>query len=615
MMKRFVNGGKIVGLMLLAAGLIFAGCAGPNGTGGSSESSAPAAVQNSYGAVPISLDPKTGDFSIGAGDGLSDITMVAGHTVEIKNGSTSIVAGKGNCGAGGGTGDVHCWIKIINRDSDELMANVFLTGSKCKNCGTATMDNADNVNGDTTKPIGGTALSVPINGNGFCFAEDGKFPSKRPFNFYGCSTVFTPGSYKPVQMLHPSCGQRTEMFDFGNQVAKYSFYASVAAQYFPWNPLGPDLTPKTGDDDARYNFQNYTTVYMILTDFNTAPSGKALYALGSWKRSNILAGYNPAGGAVSGVSLVPGTYFSVNVAVEAPDRIESYMMADKNLFPSNPNGYEYYNQSAIMFRYNPAAVERVKAVHKGFAYGAGAKYPCYTAGNCTATGSELYQHLDVIVDNTNSLYGVGWIAFYRSIPENFILYGGNAFSLSVDYLTDNGGKIHITKSAYACRECGHKGFAKVNHAFVGGSIKWSNTNPANPAMTQDGIDAAPENTINIYHFFTRGADVVGNIMHGRGSEFRADTFGSYTQFNLVHTNSTLFPGGTKGAPSDDWTDYCAPFYVGGGNIHYCKPAEPVASYAVYQGVENQSPLILQGGEAVAGSKGGIQTWGVYVCIQ
>jgi len=116
--------------------------------------------------------------------------------------------------------------------------------------------------------------------------------------------------------------------------------------------------------------------------------------------------------------------------------------------------------------------------------------------------------------------------------------------VSVNYLTDNGGKILITKYAYACRECGHKGFAKVNHNFVGATIKYDNTSAANPAMSQEGIDAAPENTINMYHFFTKGANVAGDPRHGRGSELRADTFGSYTQFNLVHTNNTMIPGGT-----------------------------------------------------------------------
>jgi hypothetical protein len=611
-MKRFASDGRILALILIAVGLMFAGCAAPSENGGSAESAAPADIQSSYGVVPISINGGNGALTIGSqADGLSDVTTVGGHNVEIVSGSTSIVGGKGTCS--GIMGDVKCWIKLVNKDPSSGMYNVSLnadSAKNCINCGTAVFNNADNVNGDTTRAVGGGNIDTPILGSGFCYAEDGNFGGNKPYNAQGCSTYYTPSnSYKPIQTLHPACGQRSELLDFGNPAdptARYTFWASVSATYFPWNPVGADGVPNTADDDARYDFQNYTTVYMIIADLANVNPGSGRYLWGSWKRSNVLAGWGSPGNG-SGTNLAAGTYFGVNVAVEAPDRVENYYMADVQHLTSNPRGYEYYFIHSIFFRYNPFVIERVRATHSGQPIKSGAQDLCATPALCQVLGYESNSHLEPVADGSNSFYGFGWVALYRwEQSDSFYYYA--AYS-SQDYNTDAGGVIHIAQSAKVCQECGQKGFAKMNRAFLGATIYSTNTSAAKPAFTRDGPDPAPENTIMVYHFFVKS-----NAAPGLSSELKVDTFATYTQFQwALHTSQTsLLPGGIFGG---DWIDYCYPFYTGGGNVHYCQMPFVPANYVVGQRLEKMNPNILQSGESVTGGAGGIQAWNTYVCVQ
>jgi len=627
MMKRFGNCGKIVGLMLLALGLVFAGCQGTGGAGSSSETAAPAATQNTYGDIPISIDGKTGAIQIGTGDGLSDLTLAGGHTVEIKNGDTSIVGGVGNCGAGGGTGDVKCWIKLVNKDSYNGMFNAYMFGSKCVNCGTGRENNGDFVApGDTAHAIGAIQPDVNINGGGYCYAEDGKFiGTKAPFNQMACSTYTTPsGSFKPMQAIHPKCGARSELWDFGYQVSKYTFHASVAADWFPWNPKGNEAGGPAAD--GRYDFQNYSTIYMILTDLANTTPGLGRYNWGSWKRSTTLAGYG-ATGNVSSVNLTVGTYFGVNVAVEAPDRVENYYIADrwKLNHANNVQGYEYYWMGAIYFRYNPFVVERVRdpGNHSKRPYiKPGAQDSCSTPAFCNNTGNQSYSHLEAVADGTNSFYGAGWVALYRNIGSDKFKY----YLSATPYVTDAGGSITFKNGNHFCAECGQKGFGLMNRNFLGkkivpdsyvtGSASWTvnmaHDSVNNPAYTHDGPDPAPENTWMLYHFFVRNTAKVG-----QGSEFRADVFGSNTQFMWVlHQNKTnLVPGGWA---NGDYTQYCYPFFTGGGNVQFCQmvSGQPVmAGTQVFQSKEMQNAAIMQSGEGVQGGAGGVQSWNTYICVQ
>jgi hypothetical protein len=620
-MKRFALSGQILGPILITLGLIFNRCAGPDGDNGSSEAAAPADAQGSYGVIPISVNGENGELTIGSqADGLSELTTVSGHSVEIVNGSTSIVGGKGTCS--GSMGDIKCWIKLINRDPSYGMYNVSFNANPwrgCWNCGTAVFNNADNVQGNTIHDIGEANKDVPILGAGYCYAEDGNFGAKKPFNARGCSTYYTPGTNpKPIQVLHPQCGQRSELLDFGNPAdptARYTFFASISADFLPWSPLGADGIRGTGDDDARYDFQNYTTVYIILADMANARPGR--YIFGSWKRSNAIAGYG-APGNVSGANLSPGTYFGVNVAVEAPDRVENYYMADVWHLSSNPHGYEFYIMSAVFFRYNPFVIERVRLFsHAGKTYIKNqARDMCFVHPNSPCGNIHFYQsysHLEPVNDGSNSFYGFGWVALYRNVDIHVFGYYDNATAATTTYHTDGGGHIMIMPGAKVCTECGQKGFAKINRAFLGATINSTNTSAGKPAFTRDGPDAEPEQTVMVYHFYVKNNTI------GKGSEIRTDTYSTFTQFQFeLHPypeKTTLVPGGFN----LDWADYCYPFNTTPPQSHYCPtPLNWNSDIIVFQSKERMNPNIHQSGESVSGPSGtfgGIQAWNTYVCVQ
>jgi hypothetical protein len=349
---------------------------------------------------------------------------------------------------------------------------------------------------------------------------------------------------------------------------------------------------------------------MILADVANTHPGR--YVMGSWKRSNIIAGYGSPGN-VSGVNLAPGAYFGVNLAVEAPDRLENYTMADMRHLTSNPQGYEYYSMGEILFRYNPFVIERVRALsHPGQDYLKNQAqdlcfiYPNIPCGN--TPNFQSYSHLEPVEDLSNAYYGFGWVGMYRAIAEDFIYY---ASTTTIGYQTDAGGVINIAPGAHVCRECGQKGFAKINRAFLGATVTANNTSASKPAFVPDGVDAEPENTWMVFHFFVKS-----NAVAGMASEIRASSFATYTQFQFaIHTSQTsLIPGGPLMAI--DWDFYCYPFDLSGGAIQYCStPLGWSSSLVIFQGLERMNPNILPSGEAVTGNSGGVQTWSTYVCVQ
>jgi len=609
-MKRF----GIFGLVILMTGLIFAGCASPEG---SSEGSAPLGTQN-YNLVPITITPSgTGEADIQIGeDGLGDVIVANGHTVEILNG-TSMAGGPSKCTDLGG-GDVRCWIRLINRDSDEYMTNAFITGTTCPKCTTAQIDNADLSHGDTTKAIGGAQPSVEITGLGICYAETGVYVARpSPYNEKGCPIQLCPtGASKPAQTIHPKCGARSQMWDFGAQTAQYKFMGGVQATYYQWNALGSDGAPGGVGDDPLYNFQDYTTVYVVLTDLLNANLARSWYWPGAYKRSNHIAGFGSAGN-VSDISIPVGRYFAMNLAVEYPNRVEAQPHASQPVFPAN--GYEYYNMWAVMVRYNPFAIERVKAAkHKIGGVGTnvypGMPVQCVTAATCTTPGTEAWDHMEPYSEGVNSIYPAGakegWVSLYRFLNQNF---GRN--DLAYTYKFDTVGKtIGFTASVYPILEGGHKGIAHfdktkaglvISTAMFGGKGSVAENN----WMTQDGADAAPEMLLNMMYMYS----IAGSS--GRGSEIRVDMFTSYTQFRLWHTGLTMLPGGPKGGTSDDWGDYCAPFSTAFPGTHYCDPGKGILDYALYQGVENAQRFLPLGGQSPAGGNGGVQAWNVFVCVQ
>jgi hypothetical protein len=607
MMKRFARSGKIVGLALMVMGLVLAGCQGPQD--GSSEGAAPNNSQG-YTSVPITVEPDGDGANLYIGDGgLSEVAVFNGHTVEIKNGNTSIVGGQGRCSGSGG--DVQCWIRLINRDSDEFMANTILHGGNCQNCTTAVMDNGDwGEPGNRLDP----PQSYPIaTGTGFTYDED---TYDAP---WGASKYPVPqGFSKPFQVLHPQCGQRVEIFDFGNQIPRFTFYATVDADYFPWNPLGANGQPGGGDDDPRFEFQNHTTVYLMLCDFVNQYTLRTDYARGSWRRSNILAGWGSPGN-VSSINVAAGDYFSVNVGIEFADRMETNSMGDLHNFPAE--GYHYFNMHSVLFTYNPRVIERNRTNRAAKGHSATARTPCFTEAICNTPGTEAYQHLDALVDGSNVVYGNGYIFSYRFPVENFGYYAGN-----INYKTDSGGIIALNYSTqsyvtvFHLKEGGHKGVAHWNKAYVGGTLL-----PANPNVkTQEGADAAPDMVPLMAHFYVKGT-VGSGYNAGNGSYIKVDVFSTYTAFQFFHTNNTLIPGGAVSPTDDYWNPCIFPRYnpavkydTTPGHVQFCAPGRGTQDYDIFQQTENVNLNIYQSGQAAPGQvskRGGFQAWNLYVCVQ
>jgi hypothetical protein len=308
----------------------------------------------------------------------------------------------------------------------------------------------------------------------------------------------------------------------------------------------------------------------------------------------------------SGYTAAADTYFSVNVAIEYPDRMESRVMGDPFNFNA-ATGYEYYGTYAVFFRWDPKVLDIVN-VNKGtLGIFNTWKTPCYVAGNCTSIGRESYQHLTTFdlalmgqINKTN-----GYIFFYRQIAQNFAAYGS-----SQNYLTDMGGnivlKVNTAFTQYVNAEGGHKGVAKINHAYAGGTIYGDNAN----FRTQDGVDPAPEQNLLNFHFWVRPST------SGLGSAIKVDSFAGYTVFIYSHTGLSFYPSGT--GEVSDWSQFCAPYSAGFGNNtnQWCNPGLGQSDYAIYQGTENQKANLPEvGGEAVQGGLGGPQNWSVYVCVQ
>jgi len=604
MMKRFEKMGKIAGLMLLALAFVFAGCQGATDSSSSGGDNGAAVSTN---AAQISVDPQAGTATVGT-DGLAEGVTVSGHNVDILNGAS---LGGDGCQGGAG-GDLQCWIKIINRDPNMMMTNVFMNHANCKNCVGAQLDNADLCGaGNTCKDVPPAPdVATAPNGSGYCFAEQGQFfpANRKPWDVMGCDLQPSPaGQTKPFQVIHPKCGAKSVMYDFGNQVSLYTFYGTVTATYLPWNPVGANGAPGGGDDDARYDFQNYTTVYLMLADFANKVGPNLNYSRGAYKRSNILAGYSSTG-VKSGATVVAGSYFSVNVAVEYPDRIESQVMGDPATFNA-ATGYEYYGTYAVFFRWDPNVVSPVSANRAGGVF-TGVRLPCQTQAQCDAALYQWSQHLSVFNPATNGLIDTtnGFIYFYRQIKEDFAAYTGSSGGPLWSYRTDNNGIIKLGGGRN--REGGHVGVAIWDRAFLGGTLAYTVSPAAAGGRVQQGADADPELNLLNYHFWVKTGT------SGKGSPIRVDTFAGFTTFLLDHTGLTFYPSGTGVAA--DWASYCAPYSPGHANAtdQHCDPVKTQADYAVFHGTENgRTGLPEQYGEATTPGDSATQNWSVYICVQ
>jgi formylglycine-generating enzyme len=209
--------GRVI-VCVLALGLWF-GCGQPASDGSGSGASAPANVAGSW---ELAVDLDRGTLDVGE-DGLSQITTMTGHTVEIKNGPAG-------CAWNGGTSTLTCEILFRNLDSDECMSNVRTRLHHSTNP-SAIMTGADYIWPGPTV-VANTAQ--PIKDTGYCITQSN--PSAAGSS-EGCGNTWQ-GSIPPGAIA-------TQPFVFTNvPVGQYKVYLQIMADYSVCSaPAGMSLIP------------------------------------------------------------------------------------------------------------------------------------------------------------------------------------------------------------------------------------------------------------------------------------------------------------------------------------------------------------------------------------
>ncbi len=616
MMKRFFKTGKLMGLALVCAGLLFAGCMGPS----SSEDSVTPGDQANFESIPISY--QDGQIIIGNGSGAAT-AVIGGHTVALEMGDTP-TSGVGAESTG--------WVRLVNLDSDEYMANAFVFTSACQTCVSARFDNADFIALDGTTchlpGAGDTGCQQSINGGGYCYVEDGIYYSLgyEPFNEMGCagSTVVT--MKKPFQAIHPECGSRSTIWDFGNQAGNYEFRATVTADYFPWDD------PTT---DSRYDFYDRTTFYLMATDLadnlSSAPN-RGIYAIGNPRRSNVMSGY---GASVANV-VSPGQYFAMAVGVEYPDRLEAQEVGN---YYRQQSGYFYYNQIAYVLRYNPFVLNVVTSQGNSqggtIVRGASTRavMPCENATMCNKHYPSYTQFELPNALNTPGDTSAGWLAMYAATGE-FETFNGfiSAGSSAGRYYTLYGGEMRMLSAGYMPAWAGDYGIANFIVPKSGvvsvywPEERWMTTSATytyyNVNINQQGADADFDLIMCLYFFKVQAGK------SGLGASFFLDTFSGYTSIKQSWTKSftdaaTFY---AKGFAGDGWNDPCYPFggaaYLNDANQGCNDPAVPEMDY-ILRGAQGElsnyniqhSGMATPRNVGTAANQGGYQQWPSHVCVQ
>jgi len=588
MMKGFFKVCKLMGLMLMVSGLLFAGCAGP-------DDSTEGAVSGMGGfQIPITVDTAKLTMDVGDGAGMATGTW-DGHQVRLQN-----------VGACGGTATAAtCTIRVTNLDPTYYMANVYIALSFCADCaGDKFFSNADLANGVTVFVSGsltGQGGMADINRSAYCVVEDGLYQAAaypEPFNATGCPTVDTKGDNKPLQFIHPDCGSRDVPWVFSTaDGTNFKFYANIAANWFPEIPTG----------DGRFNFQNRTTYYLTLNSLNddklTGQVNRTWWRLGSFYRSSALTGYGSGG---ADFTPAPLRYFALNVMAEYPDRIEQEGGAGYSDASGLFADYEYYINWAWVVRYDPTVIKAVTtgAVKKGgTAVRAGGNDLCdLQAGFCAVQNTPCYSGLDGISATTNfggAQEAAGYLFSFNAITPGAFAWNASGQSYKItngDNIIGGFGNIFPLNAAV-------KGLVKVSMVPTPGYTNtiWYASTAIIPSGTPD---AAPEIGLGMYYFKVQAGT------SGRGTQLYADMWVTEGGPLINWTNGTA-AGGFNGALSDDWTAPCIPYQA--GYTQGCNDALGVGAYYVFHATEVSNPNIRHTGTTVPGG-GAWQYWNVHLCV-
>ena len=364
-MKNFFTVGKWSVLLLLGAGLLFAGCMGP-----SSDDSAIPAKAGGMGAKYVYK------FSVNPTAQTLDIEpVVMGTAVQTTHFGGTVEVTSSGCS---GTDPFSCQITFKNLTAGQYMSRMRTWEYSCKNTAigctesaTATLSTSDY----------GSSLIAGGSG-GMCLLEDGTWGHRQtsgPWNLE-CPIYLYGGFTETLQFLHPDCGSMTDTWTFTNESNPYQFYTALT-DTLAGSTLGGILGGMYPEDvtaDGRFDPNRTTFVVKAYNLDNQWCDGGSCYA--AYAQQACLGPDNPVDGyklgapgcstpIAEGQTLAAGQYFAVAAGFEWPDRIENQnhgqrcrMTVTNVIGPCNQTGlscYEWPNEMGMVYYFDGSVLEPV----------------------------------------------------------------------------------------------------------------------------------------------------------------------------------------------------------------------------------------------------------------
>lgn len=343
-MKELWKVSKWAAIILLGAGLLFAGCTGSDSSSSSSSSSSeddPIPVGPGENSFLVQVNPLAEDMVITPMTLGAATSSVPGRLVELTS--------NGTCAWTGATNTLSCDLTLINLDPDEIMLTAQ-THTFCDppgSCPNPTLATAD-------YPAPGAQLIDGVLA-GICYAENGWDSNSSPTAVpEGCPVEVIGGADFAITFLGANGGSVTDTWDLTNETVPYQFITVLTGT--AWQPEDPYA------GDTRYDFQNYSTYVLDFYDNdNLNPTycnlgGTGIgYPVGTpWCSSKTNVDAVPAGGTIH-----------LNVGIDYPDRLETAQWNIWNMaggsYDGNPSGgtpesYEYVSVAQIEVVYDPAVI-------------------------------------------------------------------------------------------------------------------------------------------------------------------------------------------------------------------------------------------------------------------
>jgi len=435
----------------------------------------------------------------------------------------------------------------------------------------------------------------PVDGwtAGICYSEWGDWSSYTNPGLEGCDTIthVNDGQNFVFQWIDPVCGKVTSTWQFTGSQENYKFYMQITGDVYPWNP---DYNAAPGGADPRFDTNWYSTWYALMATL--APSDPALE--GTWCNDQIKAARaklwwdgslhpvtpedpRTCGTLITDPHLLPGTYFALNIGLEAADWIENAQKTFWDTYVNNPTpgadqgvGAPYLQNYAFALLYDPNVITTFDA---GGQTGNGTLYPGGFVNQFTdksnSNASVLPNHAGIgkwqIVNNFTA--GSGYIASGQSptVGATFSFFGLGAPSYTYLYVTHTpaspGAYVYIATGLP--RFAGQWGFA---HYDSSGNF------------ITEGADADLDFWFGMAIMQVNAAASAGDWSYLRFDNTENNLVDPYWNNNTADNSDDLGPGG----------DFCYHKTNGVVNCATADPGDP--NIVVYQGHEMGNPALPPG---------------------